>query len=216
MRYQYCPSDPARFATNLRREQGKPNLKWDSARGQDTLLVQTPFGAAAEGEMEELCRLMEGPALPADRYIEVKPRVWVRLITAAEKVRLGGCPIHTEASTYTVFACHTQGEVCAVYAPQPDQVMISAACNVPMQAHVEVREEVRGEGLFKKRLAPTGYYILDFPRDLAGGYRDGDLVCRVGALEVPVTGQMLALGRAYVKSDARPELLSRNRGLELV
>ena len=43
MQYQYCPNDPQRYATNLRREQGTRNLLWDNARGQDVLLVQTPF-----------------------------------------------------------------------------------------------------------------------------------------------------------------------------
>ena len=76
MRYQYCPNNPDRYATNLLREQGTRNLTWESARGQDVLLVQTPFEQRADGLMEELCRLMEQfPPLPG-KYTEIKPGVW--------------------------------------------------------------------------------------------------------------------------------------------
>ena len=54
-----------------------------------------------------------------------------------------------------------------------------------------MREETKTEGLFIKKVVRTGYYTLIFPQDLAGGYRDGDLVLRVGSLEIPVTRQMV-------------------------
>lgn len=69
MQYQYCPNDPQRYATNLRREQGTRNLLWDNARGQDVLLVQTPFEMDAVDLMEELCRRME-----KYRFIQIDTR----------------------------------------------------------------------------------------------------------------------------------------------
>lgn len=216
MRYEYCPNDPIHFATNLRREQGTRSLTWDNARGQDVLIVQTPFDVSGEDEIRDLCRLMEKAQLQKDKYTEVKPRVWVRFVTAADKARLGGCPINTEASTYTVFACRTEGGLCSIYAPQRNQVMISASCSIPMQVHVGVQEEKRSEGLFRKKVVPTGYYILDFPQELANGYRDGDVYFSAGGMDIPVTRQMLAQGRAYVRTPSRPEIRSRNGGLALV
>lgn len=216
MRYQYCPNNPERYATNLHREQGTKNLQWDNARGQDVLLIQTPFGCIGESVVEELCVLMEQTVTPANQYTEIKPSIWVRFVTAADKARMNGCPIHTEASTYSVFSCYTEGETCTIYAPQQNQAMISPYCSIPMEIHVEVREQTRTTGVFKKKTMQTGYYVLTFPKDLASGYHDGDLVCRVGGLEIPVTRQMLEQGQVYVKTELRPEIVSMNRGLELI
>lgn len=219
MRYQYCPNHADRYATNLRRERGTRNLKWDNARGQDVLLVQTPFECGAEALMEELCPLMEQTVLQTDKYTEIKPGVWVRFVTAADKARMNGCPINTEASTYSIFACRVEEGVCSIYAPQENQAMISAYCSIPMQIHVDIKEQTRTEallGFINRRTVLTGYYVISFPRDIAGGYRDGDLVCRVGGLDIPLTRQMLELGSVYVKTERRPEVVSTNKGLELV
>ena len=216
MRYQYCPNDPIRYATNLRREQGTRSLKWDNARGQDVLIVQTPFECSAEDVIGELCAIMERTVLHTDKYTEVKPGVWVRFVTAADKARMNGCPINTEASTYSVFSCSTESGVCSISAPQRNQALISAHCSIPMQIHIDVQELTRTEGLFKKKVVRTGYFTLSFPQDLAGGYRDGDLLLRVGGLEIPATRKMLEQGRVYVKTDLRPEVVSRNKGLELI
>lgn len=217
MRYQYCPNNPERYATNLLRQRGTRNLTWEGARGLDVLLVQTPFEQRAEPMMEELCRRMEHINLQPNKYTEVKPGVWVRFVTAADKARMNGCPINTEASTYTVFCCFTQGEVCSIYAPQGNQAMISAYCSIPMQIHVDMWEQERTEGLFfNRRVVKTGYYIISFPQEFATGYRDGDLACRVGELDIPVTKQMLEQGEVYIKADRKPEVHSVNKGLELV
>lgn len=216
MRYQYCPNDPIRYATNLRREQGTRSLTWDNARGQDALIVQTPFECSAESVIEELCAIMERTVLKTDAYTEVKPGVWVRFVTAADKARMNGCPINTEASTYSVFSCFTESGVCSIYAPQRNQAMISAYCSIPMQIHVDVRELTRTEGLFKKKVVRTGYYTISFPNNLAGEYRDRDLFLRMGELEIPVTRQMLEQGQAYVKANLRPDIISKNKGLELI
>ena len=105
MQYQYCPNDPQRYATNLRREQGTRNLLWDNARGQDVLLVQTPFEMDAVDLMEELCRRMEKVPIHPNRYTEIQPNIWLRFVTAADKAKMGGCPLHAEACSYTVFSC---------------------------------------------------------------------------------------------------------------
>lgn len=216
MRYQYCPNNPERYATNLRREQGTHNLKWDSARGQDALIVQTPFKCSAVEQIEELCGLMEKANLQPDQYTEIKPGIWVRFVTAADKAKMSGCPIHTDASTYSVFSCYTEGNVCSIYAPQQNQAMITAYCNIPMQVHIDVREQTRMEGFIRRRAVQTGYYTLAFPQDLAGGYREGDLAYRVCGLDIPITKQMVKQGVVYIKTSNRPEVISKNKGMNLV
>lgn len=115
--------------------------------------------------MEELCRLMEQSVLQPDRYTEVKPGVWVRFVTAADKARMNGCPINTEASTYSIFSCFTQGDVCSIYAQQENQAMISAYCSIPMQIHVDMWEQERTEGLlFKKRVVKPAITSSPFPK----------------------------------------------------
>lgn len=214
MFYQYCPNDPQRYATNLRREQGTRNLKWDNARGQDVLLVQTPFECSAVNMIEELCQAMENTAIYPDKYTEIKPGVWVRFVTAADKARMGGCPINTEASTYTVFSCCTEGDTCSIFAPQ-NQAMISAYCNIPMEIHVDVWEQTKKEGFLKKKVVSTGYYVFSFPTGFAEGYQDGELVYKVNNMMIPITRQMLEVGVVYVKTDYMPEIISRNKGLKL-
>lgn len=215
MQYQYCPNNPEQYATNLRREQGTRNLKWDNARGQDVLIVQTTFGSSAETIIEELCVLMESAALSNEKYTELKPCVWVRFVSAADKARMGGCPINNEASTYTVFACSVEGNICKIYAPQ-NQAMISPHCNVPMDIHVEVMPHTLTKGLFKKTEVHTGYYRMVFPREVAGGYNSGDLYYHVDGMKVPVTRQMIEQETVYIKTSQRPELVSRNKGLVLI
>lgn len=214
MRYQYCPNDPQRYATNLRREQGTRNLLWDNARGQDVLLVQTPFEADAVGLMDELCRQLEKlPALPT-QYTQVQPNIWLRFVTAADKARMGGCPLHAEACSYTVFSCCVENGVCSIFAPQK-QAMISASCNIPMEVHICVAAQTKMEGLFKKRAVSTGYYTLSFPNGFQAEYVDGDLMYRVKDLVIPITGQMVGQGTVYIKTETRPEVISRNKGLKL-
>ena len=87
MRYRYCPNSADWYATNLRQDRGTGNLTWDNNRGQDVLIVQTPFEYNAENLMEELCQLMEEAVLQTDSYTEVKTGVWVRFVTAADKAR---------------------------------------------------------------------------------------------------------------------------------
>ena len=214
MQYQYCPNDPERFATNLRREHGTRNLKWDNARGQDVLLVQTPFGSSAVEIIEDLCQRMAKTTLPPDKYTELMPGVWVRFVTAAYKARMGGCPIHMEACTYTVFSCYTEADICSIFAPQ-NQAMISAYCNIPMEIHVTVAQQTRVEGLFRKRTVSTGYYTMAFPKGFDSGYKDGDLVYRIKDFSVPITKMMLEQGTVYIKTDIKPEVVSKNKGLKL-
>ena len=214
MKYQYCPNDPQRYATNLRREQGTKNLRWDNARGQDVLLVQTPFEMNAADLMEELCSQMEKTALHPNQYTEILPGIWVRFVTAADKARMGGCPLNAEACTYTVFSCCAENGVCSIFAPQ-NQAMISAYCNIPMELHVSVEAQTRIEGLFKKRAVPTGYFTILFPRGFHAGYVDGDLIYRIKDFTVPITRKMVEQGVVYIKTEVKPEIVSKNKGLML-
>lgn len=214
MQYQYCPNDPQRYATNLRREQGTRNLLWDNARGQDVLLVQTPFEMDAVDLMEELCRRMEKVPIHPNRYTEIQPNIWLRFVTAADKAKMGGCPLHAEACSYTVFSCCVENKVCSIFAPQ-NQAMISASCNIPMEVHICVEAQTRMEGLFKKRAVPTGYYTISFPNGFHTEYVDGDLTYRVRDLAVPITREMVAQGIVYIKTETKPEVVSKNKGLKL-
>jgi len=215
MRYHYCPNDAEYFATNLRREQGTRNLKWDNARGRDVLIVQTPFECQTEQLMEELCMEMQYVQAQPNEFTEIRPGVWFRFVSSSDKVRMGGCPINTEASTYTVFGCRWEGDECFIYAPK-NQAMISAFCNIPMDIHVETIELKSREGLLKKRLVSTGYYAMTFPSGCAGSYRDGDMAYRVGDMLIPITKEMLARETVYIKTATRPEVVSLNSGLQIV
>lgn len=219
MEYRYHAYDPNHFATNLRYNRGMAALMWDSARGQDALIVQTPFKHSAALIMEELCRKMSGMSIRKDEFTEVLPDVWVRFMSAADKTRLGGCPIHSEASTYTVFACIHEDDGCVVYAqPEQRQMMISDSCNIPMEIRISIAMHtiVRGIGPWRREM-PTGYYMMSFPDGLADKFRDGDLYYKVGdSFEIPVTRRMVEQGTVYVKTDCAPSMVSRTPGLTLL
>lgn len=214
MRYEYVPNDPQRFATNLRRDSAGGNLTWDNARGQEVLIIQTPFGQSAMDKMPQICEALPS-APPHGRYAEVLPGVWARFVSAVEKARNNGCPLNGEASTYAVFACDTQQDVCHIFQPQ-EQTMITPCCDVPLELRVDVAKSTRQEGVLRKRVVETGFYRLTFPENCGKGYVDGDLRYQVGNLVIPVTRQMLEQGEVYVKTEVKPRLFSVNKGLRLV
>jgi hypothetical protein len=215
MNYLYCPNDPERYATNLHRDSATRNLAWDSARGQDTLLVQTPFGQDPAEQMPRVCTALADTELRSGAFTEILPGIRGRIVTAPEKARSGGCPLNGEASTYTVFSCQTDGENCRIFAPQ-NSAMITSCCHVPLEMHIELSPVTRREGVFKKKDVPTGFYRMNFPSPFSASYRDGDICYRLEELEIPVTREMMEHRYAYIRADRPPILVSENRGLKLV
>lgn len=71
------------------------------------------------------------------------------------------------------------------------------------------------EGLFKKRAVHTGYYTISFPNGFHTEYVDGDLTYRVRDLAVPITREMVEQGIVYIKTETKPEVVSKNKGLKL-
>lgn len=215
MEYQCVSYDPGKYATNLRRDPVTQNLNWDSARGQSVLIVQTPFGQSASDRLPGICRSLSDLSLSPGKFTEVSDGIWVRMVSAADKVRNKGCPLNGEASTYTVFSCDMDNGVCRVYESQ-NQAMLSSFCDIPLKLHVEIRKIVRTEGRIRKREVDTGFYEISFPADFSCKYMEGSLYCQVGGLKVPVTRQMIEQKEFYLKTDARPVLISGNKGLQLV
>lgn len=222
MIYQYLSSDSVHFATALRLQSAARTLMWDNAKGQSSLLVQTPFGQSAQEQMTDICSALEERFhdLP-EQFTEVRPGIWLRLVTAADKVRNGGCPLHGEASTYTVFACDVLEDVCRIYAPQQSNALISPSCDVPLEIHLTITELTAEEGpFFRRREVFTGFYQVDFPTGVAANCADGDILCRLGDLTIPVTRQMLEWGSVYYETDTAPVFEVRggekgNPGLKL-
>ncbi len=214
MRYIYLPTNPEHYATGLRRDAERGTLRWDNANGQDTLLIQTPFGKKASDYMESLCREMPEFQIREDQYVEVLDRVWVRYISAATKAKSNGCPLNGEACTYTVFACDTYGDECRIYAPQ-QAAMISPSCDIPIQVKARVSELKRTEGLFRKREVPTGLFRIQLETD-ADPERIGDgMQYSTGGLSIPITARMCEQGTFYIKSNEKPTVQSLNPGIRL-
>ena len=104
MIYKYSPNNPARFATNLRRDKTTKNLMWDNANGQDVLIVQTPFGSSAVDYIEEICHLLPNVTLLPEKYTEELTGVWIKFVTAADKARNRGCCVaHTAKPDVILF-----------------------------------------------------------------------------------------------------------------
>lgn len=214
MKFCCCPNDPERFATNLRRDTTTGNLMWDSAQGQDAVIIQTPFGISPADQLDEICEAMSGCDLLDNAYTEVMSGICVRYVSATDKARNRGCVLNGEASTYTVLSCSKDVDFYRVYRPQ-DQSVISSKCDIPLMVRVEVAKQTVLKGLFRKREEETGFYLLRFPDTLVSSLSDGDIACRIGSMEVPVTRKMVECGVAFVESEIKPVLVTKNKGFVL-
>lgn len=214
MDYKYLPYNPKRYATNLRRKDNR--LMWDSAGGQEVLIVQTPFKKKATDYIESICKRLSGISLLPDKYIEVLPGVWIKFVTAAEKARNNGCLLNGEASTYTVFSCHRENNVCEIYTPQ-DNPMISPFCDIPLDISISITKAIKVERKFLKRHeVDTGFWKISFPKAFANSYMDNDLSYRVDNFEIPVNKKMIDHGDIYIYSTSIPEVISYNHGLHII
>lgn len=217
MKYNYCPYDQNYFATNLHLDGGTKRLVWDSARGQDVLLIQTPYGQNATERIEDICTVLENRELEEGKFVEVLSNIWVRYITATEKARENGCVLNGGASTYSVFGVFIdkENDVCNIYAPT-NQAMISPFCDVPSEIHLDTERVERMEGLFKKKAVFSGFYRIVFPSEMPAGYMDGDLQYIINGFSVPITREMFQTKSAYVKTSVKPEIKSVKNGLRVI
>lgn len=215
MNYTIYPNNPDHFATNLHMSKDHKQLQWETAAGQGSLLVQLPFGEKIEDHLEPLCEALFRTALRDKEYTMVRPNVWVRFVTAVEKAQEGGCPIYQEASSYIVLAYDQNGQECKIYRPITGG-MIPTTVHLPLRASVTVQQDTILQGLFRRRAVETGFFTMTFPQDLAEKYVTGSLAYCIGDFEVPITKEMAQKGTVYIKTQQRPEVVSRNKGIQLV
>ena len=217
MNYIYKPKDPAVYAVNLRAVRESRHLEWDIPPGQNTMIVQCPYGERPYEYMNKICDALENYSddTAVDDFFEVMPNVKIRFISAAEKGRLHGCPISDTSCTYMVFAVNTDENECDIYAPQI-QAMTPPYVDIPTEVHVTVEEQTKiNRWLFSKKEVLTGFYIIKFDKNTFHNYADGDLVYTVGSLQIPITSKMVSKGTVYVKSIEKPEIKANKSGISL-
>ena len=216
MRYEVVSAhDQNCYATGL--SYARHMLKWESASGCDTLVVEVPFGDdVMTRTKEEVCPALGACEPVAGRYLEVVPHVFVRYVTAQEKVREGGCPLRSAAKTYAIFAVRRDGDRVFLHASNSDG-LIQPICSVPLELHVEVSRVTQLERVFffKTRVVETDYWCLSFPSEMGEDVRDGDLAYQVDGLQIPLTTRMFVRGEAYVKSSSKPALVALSKGIVL-
>ena len=218
MKYVYCGANPKRYATDLHFDSVSGTLQWACGRGQDTLLVQTPYGQEAVKLIETICTELSSIHLQPDHFTELKQQscpVAVRMVSAMEKVRANGCAPCGTGRTYTVFACVSENNTCQVFYSRR-QTVSSPECDLPMYLRVEISTVTQNKGFLRKSEILTGYYRLSFPESCDESYVDGDLEYQADGFHVPITRRMFKAGEAYVRCGARPELIPRKTGLQLV
>ena len=216
MKYVIYPNNPQRYATNLRYNPETKKLIWDSARGQDVLIIQTPYGTRVQAILNDLCAgLSRLDSLPSEfTEIEGVDSVWVCHVTAAEKVKNAGCHINEEAKTYTVMSYFNAEDVVQVFASN-DQAMIHAFVDVPFEVHIDVSEEVRYEGWFRKKAVPSGFYRLEFPTGMTEKYVSGSICCSIDGFEIPITREMMRNETVYLETNIEPILVAKSNGIRL-
>ena len=222
MKYECRPADRDHYAASLALDPQSERLTWAALPGQDSLLVQTPYGVDPSGEPETLKELLErvcGARLPEGRFYELNREISVRYVRADEKARNQGCRANGEACTYTVFPCVIQADVCSVFLAGGRDSLSSPRCDAPMNIRAEVTPvksyAERWLRLFRRE-QPVEFFKLAFPGGCPEHYRDGDIEYAVNdRWRVPVTRQMLERGEFYVRTDRKPVLTPRNAGVRL-
>ena len=223
MRYHYLNYDPKRYSYRLHQNQnGK--LEWSSAKRQDALIVQTPFGQSAVEFMREFCDdKTNRPFSDQQQYFPVGKGVSFRFVSAVERAKNQSCSLNGKGYTYTVFSCRVRKDddgqdVCDVYAPLI-QAVNPVSCNVPRQISVTVARMARKEGFFRNPFAPVReryqlYRVAFQARDIPP--KDGDLMYQVGPFQYPILGEMYRAGSFYIRASEMPEVRSRNPGLTVI
>ena len=224
MKYECRPADRDHYAASLALDPQSERLTWDVLPGQDSLLVQTPYGVDPSKEPEALQELLNrvcGARPPEGRFYELNHTVSVRYVSADEKARNQGCRANGEACTYTAFPCVTdyKSDVCAVYLAGGRDSLSSPRCDAPMNIRVEVTPvksyAERWLRLFRRE-KPVEFFKVSFPGKCPENYRDGDMEYAVNERwRVPVTRQMLERGEFYVRTDRKPVVTARNAGVRL-
>ena len=141
MKYECRPADREHYAASLSLDPQSERLTWDVLPGQDSLLVQTPYGVDPSNEPETLQELLNrvcGARPPEGRFYELRARVSARYVSADEKAREQGCRANGEACTYTVFPCVVTGDVCAAYLAGGRDSLSSPRFDAPMNIRVAV------------------------------------------------------------------------------
>lgn len=221
MKFEWLPYDKERYATALRKDDRSQMLVWDSAAGQDAVIVQTPFGVEAKNHLDELCAALNQRQPKLSGYVEVLKNIWLCYVSAVDKAKNRGCPLHGIACTYTVFSCEMEGEHFRIYEPM-SQSMISPSCHVPLEIRGEVQkvEQKKGGLSFfkfgKSDTSDSGFYRIEFPDGLPQGYQDGSIVYQVSGMEIPITAEMLEWKNIYVQTVMKPDLRAKSSGVKLV
>ena len=214
MKYEYGGSSPKYYATDLHMDTEHGTLQWVCGRGQEVLLVRTPFGTHAEDYMEDICREMERTPPETGKFTKSGGQTAVRFVTAAERVRHSGCVPDANGCTYTVFPCMREGSLCRIFSPAR-HVVTSPRYDIPMTLHVEVFPLTEYRGMIRKVETPTGYYRIAFSPDWDQTYPDGGLEYRCGDFRVPITRRMFEAGEIFVKSEEVPVIAPRRSGIAL-
>lgn len=222
MQYDYVAYDSKHYSTALRLDPSTGNLTWDNVNGQDVMIVQTPFGIdASEIMAEQICPAISKTPLKKNQYIEVLEDIWVRKVSAAEKVQNSGCPLNERACTYTVFSVMGEGnDRFLVFEPAKDQAYTSSSFDVPFEIVVDVYRYKYQKGFGPlKRMVDSDYWVVTFSGDTKGMAGNVGLYYTVEqsdkAIKIPLTAQAVHEGCAYVKSEQKPLVRSGARGVKV-
>ena len=117
MKYLYGERNPKYYATDLHIDAEHGTLQWVCGRGQEVLLVRTPFGMEPDSQMPELCRDLERTPPERGKFTKIRGQMAVRFVAPVEKVRQHGCAPDGNGCTYTVFSCAKEGDTCRIFPP---------------------------------------------------------------------------------------------------
>jgi hypothetical protein len=222
MRCILLENDAEKYATNLRFNEQTKNLIWDSAPGQDVVIVQTPYGDSVNSILEDLSSAVENMDSLPGRYSEVINGVWICFVSAKDKVHDNGCKINGEGSTYTVLSCSKRGDELSLYKPST-KGMISPSVDIPRKIHIQVNKEstqkpsgIFGRILKGKENSQSCFYSICFPEKMDEGYKEGEMSYTIGNTEIPITKAMVMQRVVYVRSEELPKIKTANKGIRLI
>ena len=201
--YKVVDYDLAHYASGLRLS-GDTNLNWDSSNAQDVLIVEYKFGGRLD--IEELCEALNKlpPGSYLNEYTDIGNSMYVKYVSAIEKVRQNGCMLHTAGSSYAVICCSREADGTVNLYRYIEANFSSISCDAPLkmevaiyQQFVPVNPNTGGlfTGMLRKNETET-YYAIQFYPHFTSGYSDGDIFYEINiseseVIKVPITKNMI-------------------------
>ena len=244
MRYVCKEYDGSKSVSSVFQNDEQTFLTWSNSSNDDCIIIKSDY--MRELNIERFCENLNDNLNKAgikitdikDFFdIEDREAAYNKLykfvyVDKRQHALAGGINISERGCRYTVLACSVEiddadEEVCCIFKPNPKTIYvpytdIQFEVNMSMFS-VENDKPAKGGlsglmGMFKRKTEEETalFYKIEFDKDYSNQCSDNDLSYRVGNFEIPFTKKLLKNKIFYIKTEQKPVIVNKNRGLKLM